>query len=337
GYWQPLLAGWTPDTGWNTGEILTRGDPVFTNIAFFSIELTAPTSIVFATTGIASEVSVEGESTTYHWSSGAVRDFVMIANQAFTTLEAQVGETLVRSFTTPDSASVAQDALDIAVAALRFFNERVGVFPYREFDMAQSDLGPRAAGIEFPALIYISENLYTPENFSLVFTIVHEVAHQYWYNLIGNNQYQHAFLDESLANYTAVLYLEAAYGEEVAEMAIDRYLTRTYLATLFGNDGDAIVDQPTADFISDLAYGRIVYGKGAIGMHQIRQAIGLEAFFAGLALYLDEHAYGVVNPVDLRTAFQEASGQNLEALWVHWFDETNGLQDFTPDSIIEIR
>ncbi len=336
GYWQPLLAGWTPEDGWTTGPILTRGDPVFTNIAFFSVELTAPSRIIFATTGVENGTVSDGDLTTYNWESGPVRDFVMIANPAFTVLETMVGETVVRSFTTPDKANAAQRALDLAANALEYFNERIGPYPYREFDMAQADLGPRAAGIEFPSLIYIADSLYNPDSFSLAFTIVHEVAHQYFYNLVGNNQHQHAFLDESLANYTSVLFFEERFGQEVGELAMERYLTRAYLATLYGADGDAVVDQPTADFVSDSAYGRIIYGKGAIGMHHIREAIGIDAFYAALAQYTNDHAFGVATPGDLRSAFETASGQDLQALWSHWFDEMHGLEDFTPDTIIEL-
>lgn len=336
GYWQPLLAGWTAEDGWTTGPILTRGDPVFTNTAFFSVELTAPAGIIFATTGIENGSVSDGVVTTYNWESGPVRDFVMIANQSFRVLEAMVGGTLVRSFATPEGDAAAQQALDHAVAALEYFNERIGPYPYREFDMAQADLGPRAAGIEFPSLIYIADSLYNPDSFSLAFTIVHEVAHQYFYNLVGNNQHQHAFLDESLANYTSVLYFEELYGKDAGEQAMERYLTRTYLSTLYSADGDAIVDQPTADFISDSAYGRIIYGKGAIGMHYIREAIGIDVFYAALAQYTSDHAYGVATPADLRSAFEAASGQNLQSLWSHWFDEMHGLEDFSPDSIIEL-
>lgn len=336
GYWQPLLAGWTSQEGWNTGPIQTRGDPVFTNTASFTVELTAPADLQFATTG--SEVSAvnDQENIIRVFESGPVRDFVMIASRHYDVREARVGETTVRSFTFPGNDAAADLALQSAVTALSFFSERVGTYPYLEFDIAESEIGPGAAGIEFPGLIYIDDSLYRPESISLVFVIAHEVAHQYFYNLIGNNQYQHAFLDEALANYTAVLFIEEHYGVTAANQMMDGYMVRPYLTALFGAEGDAIVDQPTGSFSSDTAYGRIIYGKGALGMHAIREEIGLEAFLAGLSLYLDQRLYDVATPADLLAAFEAASGENLHPLWSSWFDETNGNQQFSPGDIIEI-
>jgi hypothetical protein len=336
-YWQPLVAGWTPADGWNTGPIQTRGDPVFTNIASFTVELTTPGDIQFATTG--SEVNVVDAgngSVTRTFESGPVRDFVMIASEHYEVLEQTVGETTVRSFTFPGDADAAQLALDAAAGSLAFFNEHVGIYPYREFDQAESQIGPGAAGIEFPGLIYIDEGLYRPGSLSLVFVIAHEVAHQYFYNLVGNNQYEHAFLDEALANYTAVLFVEQEIGIDAANQVLDGYIVRPYLATLFGTSGDEIVDQPTADFSSESAYGRIVYGKGALGMHAIREAIGLEAFLEGLRLYVEQRMFDVATPADLLAAFEAVSGEDLQALWSEWFDELKGTEHFSPGQIIEL-
>jgi hypothetical protein len=312
--------------------VLLRGDPVFSNTALFSVQLRAPGDLVFATTGISSSSTTVGDFTVHQWESGPSRDFVMIANPHFRVLEGRVGETTVRTFYTQETDAHAEEVLDATLAS---FNEHVTPYPYREFDLAQAHIGPRAAGIEFPGLVSIADSLYIDNNPSLEFTIAHEVAHQWWYAVIGNNQYEHAFLDESLANYTAILYLEDRYGEEAGEQAIHRFLTRSYFALLFG-EGDGIVDQPTPAFPSNTAYGRLVYGKGALAMHAIREAIGLDAFNDALGRYAIANRFGIATPDDLLAAFEEASGIDLSALWEHWFEAAEGAQDFSPDDIIEI-
>jgi aminopeptidase N len=49
------------------------------------------------------------------------------------------------------------------------------------------------------------------------FLVAHEVAHQWWYGLVGNNHHQHAFLDEGLAEYASFLYFEREHGTAAAE------------------------------------------------------------------------------------------------------------------------
>jgi hypothetical protein len=335
-HWQPLITGWSPLSGWNTLPVDTRGDPVFSNAALFSVQLQAPSELVFATTGVATSSIDMGSTTVHRWESGPSRDFVMIANPRFKVIEGRVGDTTVRSFYTPDTEDVAAEVLEMTVASLEIFNELFGPYPYGEFDLAEAYIGPRAAGIEFPGVVYISRNLYDLDNPSLEFTIVHEVAHQWWYAMVGNNQYLHAFLDESLSNYVSIVYLELRYGPASANAAVDRYLKRSYFAALFGSEGDQVVDQPTASFPSDRSYARIVYGKGALGMQAIRQEIGLDAFSQALTAYAAAFQFGVALPDDLLSAFEQASGSDLSELWRHWFESAEGAQDFHPADLNEI-
>lgn len=335
-HWQPLLTGWTPDIGWNTGPVDTRGDPVFSNTALFSVQLQAPSELVFATTGVSTQTLELGETTIHSWESGPSRDFVMIANPNFLVAEGLAGDTVVRSFYTPETEAIAAEVLEMATASLEMFNELFGPYPYREFDLAEAYIGPRAAGIEFPGLVYISRNLYDLENPNLEFTIVHEVAHQWWYAMVGNNQYLHAFIDEGLSNYVSIIYIELRYGPEAADQAVDRFLKRSYFAALFGSGGDQVVNQPTASFPSDRSYGRIAYGKGALGMQAIREAIGLDAFTQALADYAELRRFGVAVPGDLLAAFEAASNSDLSELWRHWFDAAEGEQDFVPGDLVEI-
>ncbi|CAN5681224.1 M1 family metallopeptidase [soil metagenome] len=336
-HWQPLIAGWTPGIGWNTGPLDLRGDPVFSNAALFSVTFTAPSELTFATTGSALRTAVSSDLTTYTWESGPSRDFVMIANPEFLVMEGLVGETVVRSFYTASSEPVAAEVLETSMKSLAYFNEQFGPYPYREFDVAEAYIGPRAAGIEFPGLVYISRNLYQTGNASLEFTIVHEVAHQWFYAIVGNNQYLHAFLDESLCNYVSILYIESQRGSDAAQITVDRFLKRSYFAELFSESGDHVVNQPTSAFPSDRAYGRIVYGKGALGMQALRDEMGLDGFIAALRSYFEFHQFGVALPETLLAEFERIGGVSVLSTWNNWFESTNGNQDFSPDDLNELR
>jgi hypothetical protein len=335
--WLPLLAGWDPANGWVLDAPNSVGDPVFSNTAMFDITLTAPADITFVTSG--SEVSQEpvGSLTTHRWTAGPMRDFVMSAGTDLQVMSQQVGETTINSWYFTGYEEPAALVLQYAVDSFEVFSETFGAYPYTEMDLVQTRLGDQAAGVEFPGLMYIGTFHYDPGSDYLRFTTVHEVAHQWWYGLVGNNQYLHAFIDEGMANESSMIYRQAIDGPEAADQWILDYLKRPFLTMLFGNMGDMVVDQPSADFLTNGPYGRTIYGKGALGFDAIRRAVGDEAFFQGLQDYVAEHRFGIAQPEDLLAALEHASGQDLSELWAHWFERTEGQQDFTPEDLMAIN
>jgi aminopeptidase N len=303
----------------------------------FDITLTAPADITFVTSG--SEVSQEpvGPLTTHRWTAGPMRDFVMSAGADLQMMSQQVGETTINSWYFTGYEEPAALVLQYAVDSFEVFSETFGAYPYTEMDLVQTRLGDQAAGVEFPGLMYIGTFHYDPGSDYLRFTTVHEVAHQWWYGLVGNNQYLHAFIDEGMANESSMIYRQAIDGPEAADQWILDYLKRPFLTMLFGNMGDMVVDQPSADFLTNGPYGRTIYGKGALGFDAIRRAVGDEAFFQGLQDYVAEHRFGIAQPEDLLAALEHASGQDLSELWAHWFERTEGQQDFTPEDLMAIN
>lgn len=335
--WLPLLAGWDPANGWLLDVPNTVGDPVFSNSALFDITLTAPAGITFVTSGVEVAQEPVGPLTTHRWTAGPMRDFVISAGTDLQVISQQVGETTINSWYFSGYEEPAKLVLQYGVDSFEVFSRNFGAYPYTEMDLVQTRLGDQAAGVEFPGIMYIGTYHYDPSSDYLRFTVVHEVAHQWWYGLVGNNQYLHAFIDEAMANESSMIYRQEIDGPEAAEQWILDYLKRPYITMLFGNFGDMVVDQPSADFLTNTPYGRIIYGKGALGFDAIRRQIGDDAFFQGLQAYVAEHRFGIAQPDDLLAAFESASGQDLTELWTHWFERTEGQQDFTPEDIMEIN
>jgi aminopeptidase N len=217
--------------------------------------------------------------------------------------------------------------------SLEIYNRLLGVYPYAEMDLIQIDLGNGAGGVEFPQLMFIGGDYYGNSAVAesipgfLEFIVVHEVAHQWFYAMVGNNQYRHAFMDEGLANYMATVYFAEAYGPDAGEEQINYNLKAPYFSLLF-DDGDQIADQPTDDFPTQRSYGAIVYGKAALGFGAIREAIGDEAFFAALQAYVNQFRFEVANPADLLAVFETAGDSEIDELWRHWFEAAEGKEDY---------
>jgi hypothetical protein len=340
-HWYPVLAGRDAGGAWNLQPPSENGDPIFSNTALYEVTLTAPAELVLVTTGSVVETTVAGDGRTSHRIvTGPVRDFTIVADDDFDVVSREVDGTVVNSWYNPGRETGAELALDYGAESLAMFNDLFGAYPYEEFDIVDVGVGGGAAGIEFPQLVFIGDAYYDNPGIEQAmpgffeFLVVHEVAHQWWYGLVGNDQYVDAFIDEGLTNYVSTIYFERRYGEEEGAFQVTLNLELPYLGFLF-EEGDQIVDQPTDDFVTMGDYGVTIYAKGALGFQAVREAIGDEAFFAGLRQYVEGFRFAVATPADLRSAFEAASGQDLSELWRHWFEAAEGTQDYTPEDLNE--
>ncbi len=330
-HWYPILAGRDPERGWVLDPPSENGDPIFSTTASYDLTLRAPAEWRVVSTGVTTSTTVDGSITETHVLTGPVRDLTVVLDDDFESVETVVDGTTITSWYNPGDERIGEAVLDYAAQSLAYFNDLIGPYPYTTLDLVPVNLFG-AAGVEFPQLIYMGASYYTPDYSlatpnSLDFTVAHEVLHQWWYGMVGNNQYDHAFIDEGLTNYmSSELYFTAMYGPEAGAVMVDRYLAGPFHSNVTtGND--QIVDTPTDAFPSGSAYVFAAYSKGPMGFKAIHDEIGADAFAAGVQQYFLHNQFSVASPDDLLNAFEAASGQELDTLWRHWFEEAAGLDD----------
>src|SRR5690606_31202232 len=138
----------------------------------------------------------------------------------------------------------------------------------------------------------------------------------------GNDVQREAWLDEALASYSEVIYLEQMRGAEAAQAQLEVFRQRYRSVRDAGRD--APVAQPTAAFRGN--YYGIVYGKAALFFQALRQQIGEEAFFAFLRDYYGQHRYGYVGRAQLQFSAEQACSCELGGLFEAWIDTVTPLQ-----------
>ena len=106
-------------------------------------------------------------------------------------------------------------SLDDAVAALQVYSDRYGPYPSRDMAIVEAPL--TFHGMEFPGLSLIGSQVYNQYRKDLETLVVHEVAHQWWYNQVGSDQIMNPWLDEGLAEFSMYDYFAGRYGEPAAE------------------------------------------------------------------------------------------------------------------------
>ncbi len=315
------LAGFYPtipvydDEGWNVEVAPPYGDATFTDVAFYQVHLTVPADLTVVASGSTLE-TLDNDDGTRTWVAvgGPMRDFYVAMSADYGVVSEEVDGTLVNSYYRSAQAEGGQRALQYAANALRLFSEEFGPYPYTELDVVATPTN--AGGIEYPGAIVVAQGLYDQPGGFFELATAHEVAHQWWYGLVGNDQLDEPWLDESLTNYSAYLYYEGTAGQAQADVIKQRVFEAPYQAAQEAGQ-DRAVAGPVASF-SEGNYSAIVYGKGPLFFDAVRARLGDDAFFASLRAYLKAHRYGIAYPDDLIAAFDDTSGQKIDGLYDFW-------------------
>lgn len=145
--------------------------------------------------------------------------------------------------------------------------------------------------------------------------IAHELAHQWWGNLVTCATLQDFWLNEGVTTFMTAAWKEHRYGRAAyeAELAVARSRLDKARAAGF--------DKPLAweGTYPTLATRRAVqYSKGALFMDHLRTVLGEDAFWAGLRRYTRAHAGGVVTSLDFQRAMEASSGRDLRPVFSEW-------------------
>jgi len=302
------------DERWNVELAPGYGDAVFSDVALYEVQVTLPSDLVLATTGTTIETIDNHDGTTTHTIvSGPVRDFDLTASARYKSVQADVDGVQVTSYYT-GSDEGGQRALDYTVESLRIYERLIGAYPFNELDVMATPTS--AGGIEYPGLIVIANDLYEQETDFFEWATVHETAHQWWYAMVGNDQVDEPWLDEALTQYTSLLYIEERYGAAAAERTLNVRFENVYQRLL--DTGQDMAAGLPVDAYSESLYGAVVYGKGPLFFHALRDQVGDEVFDEILRTYYDRYRYRIAYPQDFLSVAEQVSGQDVGTLYAQW-------------------
>ena len=318
--WYPILAVYD-DEGWNLDPVSGIGDSVYSDAAYYDVRVTIPEKYKIAATGnlINSEL-LESENVQNRYISGPARDFFLILSSKFLTVTRKIDGTIVTVYYRSGQKEGAEKAAEVASDSIEVFNKRFGIYPYQELDLVAAPLN-YAAGIEFPGVILVESDYFNSAD-ELFFQIVtaHEVAHQWFYNLVGSDVIDEPWLDEALVTYASNLYFEEIYGRELYNDLIAYY--EEVVAEAEENGFEEQITRSLGYFESTeqgrAAYSPMVYSKGALFFHELREQMGDESFFQAIQNYFRMNQYGIGTPEELLGSFLDFADRDLNPLFLEW-------------------
>lgn len=304
------------DEGWNVEIAPPSGDVVYAESSFYLVELDAPADLVVAASGVEIGRNNSGDRQTITYAAGPMRDFYIAASPRFQSVSTQVGETTITSYAFPEHVDANNQVLQIAADAVRSFNQRFGVYPFTELDLASTPTD--ALGVEYPGIVVNALRMYDPATSPyppvyLESTTAHEVAHQWFYSLVGNDQLDEPWVDESVTQYATMMYFLDTAGEPgrdgFRDSLVDRW-SRT-------DNADIPIGLPVAAY-APFEYGAIVYGRGPLFVEALAQTMGQTQFEAFMRAYVAENRYGIATTESFQQQAEAACGCNLTDLFNEW-------------------
>lgn len=310
------------DEGWNVEVPPPNADVTYFDASFYLVRVTAPAKLTVVASGVRVGDEREGDNQVLTFAAGPARDFYLAASDRYTVVSKTVGRTKVNSYAFVERADGAKLALQYAEGALKSFNARFGVYPYTEFDVVSTPM--QALGIEYPGIVGIALNLYNPNEevgglpsqIMMEGTVAHEVAHQWFYNLVGNDQVDEPWLDEAMAQYLTGLYYLDMYGEDAAQgyrTSWDNRWDRVDRA-------DIPIGMPAGAYV-DEEYGAIVYGRGPLFIAALAEEMGQEEFDKFLRDYYESHKWGIGTSDAFKQLAERYCQCDLTALFEEWVYE----------------
>lgn len=305
----PQLSVW--NGGWRT-DVTRFPDRVYATSSLYHATIGVPQGWGVVSSGTVVGTTKNGGLTTTEVVTGPVREFAFTVGK-FAVAESGHEGTTIRVYyrTGTGLGGAAAQIAEHAAASLAVFNDRYGPYPFRNLNFHLLNAGRGFdAGVEYPGLIFILLNRrYTAET---RFVTAHEVAHQWFYGLLGDDIFREPWLDEAFAQFSPLLVEERWAGPVAVDNVYEREIARRSRAARLPA-GLALTDYGSWN-----TYYASVYGRGADFLYTLRKELGDPAFFAGLQDYFRTHKYGIVHTDDARAAWERSSGKDLRPIFRKW-------------------
>ena len=324
----PIPCVYDIEDGWNIDPYLTIGDPFYFDMAYYNFYVEAPNGMVVAATGALKNKTIKGATTLYRFNPVyPVREVTFSASRYFQIESKIVKGVNLSTYSLPKSSTLwVSYALNYSENALILFNGTFGLYPYPTLNIVEEYTA--YGGMEYPNQVYITEDVdnwnwpLSEKRRILEEIIVHEVCHQWWYNLVGNDEVDVGFLDEGITCWSTNYYGELFYGDW------DYFQNIPYLhevRTYFAETGlSAKINQSVYEcLLTNTYFYFVAYHKTPLIFEKLRQTIGHVNFIAGLKHYFETYQFKTVVLSDLQDSFEDIVGSSLDWFFYPWFD--NGL------------
>jgi hypothetical protein len=247
----------------------------------------------------------------------------------------------------PEHASQEDRHFAAAAAALKNYGEWFGAYPYGNITIVDPAFQSASGGMEYPTLFTAGTRWIAPRRaIDLEEVTIHEAGHQWWYGVVGSNEFENAWMDEGINQFSEARADEAAFGDR-------NYLVRRYFGGFIpwvfndirverhwdeGINGYRAQAESDAEATPSFRYfpstgGNITYFKTALWLHTLEKWLGWPTLQRGMSTYFERWKFRHPQPADFFQAISEAAGRDMTPFFDEVYRGSNtfdyGVQQFT--------
>ena len=279
--------------GWHLDPYTNNGEAFYSLAAGFDVTLDHPTSLLVPATGTSVDTPGASGRTITTATASNVRDFAWAAGPFTKISSTSPAGTRVNVYSVSGiSSSNSQSMLNTAVSAVDAHASRFGAYPYGELD-AVIDNNFWFGGMEYPG--FVLDVLSTS-------ALTHEIGHQWWYGIVGDDEYNSPWLDEAFADYST-------------DLARNLTGTNCWNSVSWASSAEKITNSMAYWDAHSSRYSTVVYNYGKCALHDLRRLIGDTAMANLLKDYATSHWYGVSTTAEFKAAAQAATTTDLTSFW----------------------
>ncbi|MFJ3230977.1 M1 family aminopeptidase [Streptomyces sp. NPDC086787] len=280
-------------SGWHLDPYTNNGESFYSLAADFRVTLDHPSSLLVPATGTSVDTPGSSGRTVTTATATKVRDFAWGAGP-FTKISGNsAGGVPVNIYSvTGISSSSAQSMLSTAKTAVDAHAARFGAYPYGELD-AVIDNSFWFGGMEYPGFVL-----------DLVSTtaLTHEIGHQWFYGIVGDDEYNNPWLDEAFTDYAT-------------DLALNKTGAGCWNSVSWASSAEKITNSMAYWDAHSSRYSTVVYNYGKCALHDLRRVLGDTAMAKVLKDYATSHWYGVSTTAEFKAAAQAATTTDLTSFW----------------------
>jgi hypothetical protein len=331
-----FIAQWFPKVavlqahGWTSHQFHATTE-FFSDYGAYDVRITVPNGWIVGATGVAQPTQGAREGvTTHRFVQDDVHDFAWTTSPGFLDLHERFDDPKLppvdmRLLLQREHADQAERHFAAARVALKYYGDWFGPYPYSHLTIVDPAFQSAADGMEYPTLITAGTRWIAPARVNEPEdVVVHEAGHQWWYGLVGSNEFEYALLDEGFNTFSTARALDVAYPPFLlSDRFFGRFIPWVYRDVPLPRevDGDRLNGyrlNAKSDVPSTPSWryyprsgGSISYNKTAVWLHTLERMLGWPMLQRIMSTYFERYRFKHPTPDDFFAVANEVSGQDL--------------------------
>jgi hypothetical protein len=325
------------ENGWHRARYHWRGE-FYSDYGNYSITLDVPGEFITAATGCVESTSFSEDSLrrTEVWTAENVHDFVWAASPDYTVREHTYvyPESLgscsvsVHLVLLDDSDDHWDEVPAVIDSTLLYYGEWYTPYPYEDLWVVEPVV-VSAGGMEYPQFVFSVPDF--PFLRILEMVTMHEIGHQWFYGMLGNDEVEEAWLDEGMNTFSELRYMQRRHGfsgnmsrtpDWILELSDQDMSLMTYVTGTLAGEEVPVLSNATEAGDGSHPTGFTYYAKPALFMRMLQRQMGEEDFNQVMSIYFERFMFHHPHTDDFQAIVEEVTGKSWDEEFNFWLRGT---------------